>query len=164
MNPESQMPNPETQMLADLRSHLSLNTELLGHLERESLQLRESDAGQSASATEARRRMLPRLETALLRIRNHRNHWLSLSPETRANQHEIRNLLRQNQDLLMRMIILDRENEQLLLRRGLIPPKHLPPVQRQRPHYVAGLYQRNHSSPPSPTSAPHGGSRPEGSL
>jgi hypothetical protein len=46
----------------------------------------------------------------------------------------------------MRMIILDRENEQLLLRRGLIPPKHLPPVQRQRPHYVAGLYQRHHPS------------------
>jgi hypothetical protein len=49
---------------------------------------------------------------------------------------------------------LDRENEQLLLRRGLIPPKHLPPVQRQRPHYVAGLYQRHHpagiSSQPAP--------------
>jgi hypothetical protein len=41
---------------------------------------------------------------------------------------------------------LDRENEQLLLRRGLIPPKHLPPVQRQRPHYVASLYQRHHSN------------------
>jgi hypothetical protein len=46
----------------------------------------------------------------------------------------------------MRMILLDRENEQLRLRRGLIPPKHLPPIQRQRPHYVAGLYQRHHPS------------------
>ena len=146
MNPEVQKPNPEARMLADLRAQLSLNNELLGHLERESLHLREPEAGQSASATEARRQMLPRLEAALQTIRNHRVHWLSLSPEARASRHELRTLLRQNQDLLMRMIILDRENEQLLLRRGLIPPKHLPPVQRQRPHYVAGLYQRNHST------------------
>ena len=146
--------NPETQMVLDLRSHLALNTNLLGHLERESQCLRQLDSNQSNSATEARREILPRLEEALQRIRNHRSYWLSLSPELRSTKHEIRDLLRQNQDLIMRMIILDRENEQLLLRRGLIPPKHLPPVQRQRPHYVAGLYQRHHPSGIASQTAP----------
>jgi hypothetical protein len=138
--------NPETQMTLDLRSHLALNTDLLGHLERESQNLRQLESDQPTSAAEARRDVLPRLEEALQRIRNHRSYWLSLSPELRSTKHEIRDLLRQNQDLIMRMILLDRENEQLLLRRGLIPPKHLPPIQRQRPHYVAGLYQRHHPS------------------
>ena len=138
--------NPETQMVLDLRSHLSLNTNLLEHLAQESQCLRQLDSTQFTSAAEARREVLPRLEDALQRIRSHRSYWLSLSQELRATKHEIRNLLRQNQDLIMRMIILDRENEQLLLRRGLIPPKHLPPAQRQRPHYVAGLYQKHHSN------------------
>ena len=49
-------------------------------------------------------------------------------------------LLRQNQDLTMKIIVLDRENEQNLLRRGLVPPRELPSVNRQRPHFVADLH------------------------
>ncbi len=51
-------------------------------------------------------------------------------------------LLRQNQDLTMKIIVLDRENEQNLLRRGLVPARELPSVNRQRPHFVADLYRR----------------------
>jgi hypothetical protein len=42
----------------------------------------------------------------------------------------------------MKILVLDRENEQTLLRRGLIPAQHLPPAQRQRAHYVSDLYKR----------------------
>jgi hypothetical protein len=42
----------------------------------------------------------------------------------------------------MKFILLDRENEQGLLRRGLVPPRQLPSVNRQRPHFVAELYRR----------------------
>jgi hypothetical protein len=145
-------------MAADLRSQLALNTELLGHLERESQHLRQPEASVPSASQEARRQLLPRLDEALRKIRQHRGHWLSLGPEIRASRREIRDLLRQNQDLIMRLIVLDRENEQLLLRRGLIPPKHLPPVQRQRPHYVADLYRRSHPSgtPRSPSDGTEG--------
>jgi len=37
---------------------------------------------------------------------------------------------------------LDRENEQALLRRSLVPARQLPSVNRQRPHFVADLYRR----------------------
>ena len=145
-------------MAADLRSQLALNTELLGHLERESHHLRQPGASAPSASQEARRQLLPRLDEALRRIRQHRGHWLSLSPEIRASRREIRDLLRQNQDLIMRLIVLDRENEQLLLRRGLLPPKHLPPVQRQRPHYVADLYRKSHpaGTPRSPSDGTEG--------
>ena len=135
-------------MAAELRAQLSLNTDLLGHLERESQHLRQPEAAAPSASLEARRELLPRLDEAVRRNRRHREYWLTLGPEIRISRTEIRDLLRQNQDLIMRLIVLDRENEQLLLRRGLIPPKHLPPVQRQRPHYVADLYRRSHSAGP----------------
>jgi hypothetical protein len=76
-------------MLVDLRSQLAINTDLLGHLERESQHLRQVDAPQSSAASEARKQALPKLDAALQRIRQHRNFWLSLSPEVRSTKHEI---------------------------------------------------------------------------
>ncbi len=54
-------------------------------------------------------------------------------------------MLRQNQDLIMKIIVLDRENEQGLLRSGLLPDCQLPSANRQRPRFVADLYRRNSS-------------------
>ena len=45
----------------------------------------------------------------------------------------------------MKIVLLDRENEQALLRRGLVPTTQLPSVNRQRPHFVAELYRRGGS-------------------
>jgi len=39
--------------------------------------------------------------------------------------------------------LLDRENQQAMLRRGLVPTRHLPAAAVQQPNYVASLYQRN---------------------
>jgi hypothetical protein len=36
--------------------------------------------------------------------------------------------------------VLDRENEQLLLRHQMVPPNRLPSANRQNPHFVARLY------------------------
>jgi len=48
------------------------------------------------------------------------------------------------QDLLMRVLLIDRENQQALLRRGLVPPKHLSLAAGPQPsHYVASVYRRN---------------------
>ena len=66
--------------------------------------------------------------------------------EERARHPGIGMLLRQNQDLIMKVIVLDRENEQCLLRRGLVPARELPPANRQRPHFVADLYRRQGQS------------------
>ena len=72
--------------------------------------------------------------------------WQQLAPEERSRHGDIARLLRQNQDLTMKIIVLDRENEQHLLRRGLVPARELPSVNRQRPHFVADLYRRQVSS------------------
>jgi hypothetical protein len=56
---------------------------------------------------------------------------------------ELEELFRDIQSLLPRLLLLDRENQQEMLRRGLIPAAQLPPAASQRPNFVANLYQRH---------------------
>jgi hypothetical protein len=67
-----------------------------------------------------------------------------LDPAERQRYPEMPALMRACQDLIMKVIVLDRENEQTLLRRGLLPASRLPAAQEQQPHYVAQLYRRHH--------------------
>jgi hypothetical protein len=131
------------EILADLRAHQSLCRDLLSLAERESQWLRSGQAGSAFDATATRKTLLPQLNGIVSSLRQHREAWQKLTPAERVAQPEVTFLLRQVQDLIMRIILLDRENEQGLLRRGLIPPREIPAAQQQRPHYVAGLYQRH---------------------
>jgi hypothetical protein len=130
-----------TTMLADLRAHQALCRELLALAERESQALRQGQAAALEEIHRARKPLLPRLSESLEAVRQHRLHWQRLTASERAAQPEISFLVRQAQDLVLRVLVLDRENEQGLLRRGLIPAREIPPAQQQRPHYVASLYR-----------------------
>ena len=130
------------QMLSDLRGLQIVCRELLSLAERESQLLRADSAEAMSETGRDRRSLLPRLNEALLKARQHRVSWQGLSAADRAAQPETGFLVRQMQDLIMRVILLDRDNEQALLRRGLIPPREIPAAQRQRPHFVADLYRR----------------------
>jgi hypothetical protein len=132
-------------MLADLRAHQSLCRELLALAERESQWLRAGQTEALREAGQTRKALLPMLNESVANVRQHRESWQRLTPAERSAQPEMTFLLRQVQDLIMRVILLDRENEQGLLRRGLIPAREIPPAQQQRPHFVAGLYQRHAS-------------------
>ena len=129
---------------ADLREHKALCDRILSLTESENRWLRESgDSSPVFSSCESRKNLLPALDKSLDKIKGHRVHWQKMSPDARGRHPEVESLLRQNQDLIMKIIVLDRENEQALLRRGMVPSRNLPPVQRQRPHYVADLYRKH---------------------
>ena len=130
------------QMLADLRQLHSISRELLTLAENEAHALRHDGMAELRVAGDRRRELLPRLDETLEKIRAHRKQWQLLAAGERAAQPEIGYLLRQTQDLIMRVVLLDRENEQGLLRRGLIPAREIPSAQQQRPHFVANLYRR----------------------
>jgi hypothetical protein len=130
------------EIIADLQARLSLCQELLGVIEREAQALRRADQPSMFEFYQLRKNLLPRLNQSLDTLRRHREHWQKFSQDERAGHPEIGMLLRQNQDLTMKIIVLDRENEQNLLRRGLVPARELPSVNRQRPHFVADLYRR----------------------
>lgn len=124
-----------------LREHLQLCQNTLTLVGREHQALRDPAATVSAQFLDEKKDLLSRLAESLNRLRQHRMEWTRLSPAERTRHPDVTTLLRQNQDVIMRIVMLDRENEQALLRRGLLPPTHLPPSQQQRPLYVASLYQ-----------------------
>jgi len=134
--------NTFPQMLTDLRAHQALSRELLALAERESQALRHDQPAALREIYQARKVLLPRLGESLDKVRQHRVYWQSLNVAERSARPEIQFLVRQAQDLIMRVILLDRENEQGLLRRGLLPPREIPPANQQRPHLVADLYRR----------------------
>ena len=129
-------------MLTDLRQHQVICRDLLTLAERESQLLRHGQAVALTEIYDTRRILLPRLSDSLERIRRHRQDWQTLTLTERAAQPEINFLVRQVQDLTMRVILLDRENEQGLLRRGFVPAREVASVTPQRPHFVADLYRR----------------------
>jgi hypothetical protein len=134
------------EIAADLRQHFALCQEILAVVEREGQSLRRPDNPSLFEFYQLKKTLLPRLDQSVDALRKHRINWQRFSMEERARHPEIGMLLRQNQDQTMKIILLDRENEQVLLRRGLVPPRELPAVNRQRPHYVADLYKRRGQS------------------
>lgn len=130
-------------LMQNLSAHLELCREILGAVHAESQTLRNPLLTPDLhSVSQTKKSLLARLNRSLDKLRQHRLGWQQLRPNDRAAHPEIALLLRQNQDLIMKIIVLDRENEQSLLRRGLVPANHLPSVNQQRPHFVADLYRR----------------------
>ena len=130
------------EMRAGLQAHLGLAREVLALVEREGQSLRGQDNASPFESHPAKKALLVRLEESVARLKEHRSEWTRLDQATRAANADINQLIRQNQDLTMKIIVLDRENEQALLRRGLVPPREIPSSNRQRPHFVADLYRR----------------------
>jgi flagellar biosynthesis/type III secretory pathway chaperone len=136
----------DQELIDALNEHLALCQQLLQVAQREAQVLRRPDKPSLFEFHQIKKNLLPRLNASLDGLRKHRVNWQRLSADERAQQPQTGLLLRRNQDLTMKLIVLDRENEQALLRRGLVPARQLPSVNRQRPHYVADLYRRQGGS------------------
>jgi hypothetical protein len=134
--------NSPQEIAQSLKEHLGICQELLQTTEQEAQVLRRAGKGSLSEFYKRKKDLLPRYDQSLDELRKHRVDWQRMSLEERARWPEVGMLLRKNQDLTMKIIVLDRENEQALLRRGLVPPRQLPSVNHQRPHFVADLYRR----------------------
>jgi hypothetical protein len=131
------------EMVLDLRSHQALCEQLLQIVQRENQSLCAGDNTSTYEYYQGRKNLLPLLEQSLSRLKQHRVEWQRLNAEERTEYPQIATLIRSSQELINKILMMDRENEQLLLRRGLLPANKLPPAQQQRPHFVADLYRRN---------------------
>ncbi len=133
------------EIVEHLRSTLALYRSLLTVVESENSELRRSEPPELKGNAEVKKGLLPRLVASLDPLAKCRSAWQTTGPAERARHPEIGDLVRQNQDLLMKILMLDRENEQALLRHGLVPARELPSVNRQRPHFVSDLYRQQGS-------------------
>lgn len=133
---------PPEEIAEILRANLTLYAELLTLVEAEAEELRTADAGPRSAQYAAKKDLLPRLAASLDPLADCRSAWQAMDAAARARHPEVRDLVQRNQDALMKILMLDRQNEQALLRHGLVPPRELPSVNRQRPHFVADLYRQ----------------------
>jgi hypothetical protein len=133
----------------ELRSLQSICAKVLSQVEREAVALRRADGAGPLEPNGPRKKFLAQLTESIDKIREHRVAWLQLDITERQRHPEVAELLRETQDLLMKVLVLDRENEQALLRKGLVPNRQIPSARRQQPHFVANLYERNSLSGPS---------------
>src|SRR5258706_3425228 len=140
----------QLNMLADIIDYLHqqqrLYKEMLVMTDREGQDLQKFENSNAFENFQAKKSLLPQLNQSLERLREQRIGWQKLTPDQRAKHPEVASLIRQNQDLIMKIIVLDRENEQTLLRRGLMPPQRIPSLHRPHPHFLADLYRRRSAS------------------
>ena len=133
-------------LLEELQQYFKICEEVHGIVRREN-QFLKSEAPQAIHQfQQSRKDLLERLTDTQMRLGIHKTAWLRVPPAVRAKRPEVAHLIRQTLDLIMKTIVLDRENEQLLLRNRMVPANRLPSANRQNPHFVARLYRANRGS------------------
>jgi hypothetical protein len=130
-------------LIVDLQAYLKLCEEILALAVRENVALSGQADYQPLEFQHKRKSLLPNLESVSNKLRQRRIIWQQASASERAQCQEAKPLFQNIQGLLMKMLLLDRENQQAMLRHGLVPARHLPAAAVQQPHFVASLYQRN---------------------
>ena len=141
------MINMMQEFQSDLEAHHQVCEELLEVARHENAALRDPETYQSGTHDSQRKDLLVQLNTLLNRLHTHRLHWQQTDPRERAEHPQIYRLIRIAQELAMKVIVLDRENEQKLLRRGFVPTRYVASSIPQQSHFVSELYRRHAPSP-----------------
>ncbi len=136
---------PPAEWADDLRGHYGLCQDILVLVEQENRILRGTEDVDLQKLAPQKKNLLLKLNLSLDRLRQVRTRWQQLTPSEKIEYAEVGGLIRQNQDLILRILMLDRENEQHLLRRGMLPATQLPPVQRQNTQMATALYRKQSS-------------------
>lgn len=133
-----------TALNHDLREHLALCETALAVSSAESRALNGGDAYEPFDFYQKRKQLVSGLDASFVKLQTWRQVWQRLSPEERTGLADARAMFQAIGDITVRVMQLDRENQQALLRRGLVPSKHLSLATTPRPsHYVASVYRRN---------------------
>jgi hypothetical protein len=130
-------------LISDLRAFAGICEEILSLARREHQALSGHADYEPSEFNQKRKTLLPDIESLVRKFRNHRMAWQQIPASQREHLTELQSLFQNIQGLMTRVILLDRENQQAMLKRGVVPVKHLPSTAVQQPHYVANLYRRN---------------------
>lgn len=133
-------------LVLDLRTYHTLCEDVLALTTHENQALSAPDAYGPAEYNSKRTDLLPRMDTLLAKLRSRRLVWQNVSPSDRERCEQVKTLFHNIQNLLMKILLLDRENQQAMLRRGLVPSQHLPSAPVRPSNYVASIYRQNCSA------------------
>jgi hypothetical protein len=126
-----------------LRQHLGVCGDLLLLAQAEAEALRQPGPYPAARIQAERKDLLVRLDSSSRLVASQRNRSGQLNAPDCDTPPELADLVRTTLDTIMRVLVVGRENEQSLLRRGLVPARSLPRAEQSRPNFVALTYQRH---------------------
>lgn len=146
-NPENLTPAQAAEwsvaLKCQLQSFMAHCREILALVQQENQALTGPADYQPNAFNKRRKSLLQPIDDDILKIRTWHQKWTQIRLFAAAHAKEVSMLLADIQNVLMRVLQLDRENQQAMLRRGLVPATQLPSAAAQQPHFVAGLYQRH---------------------
>jgi len=131
------------ELMRDLRAFAVLCEEALTLASREHQVLTGNGDYQPSEYCRLRKDLLGRLNPLTVGMRHWRQLWQQCSPVERDSFSDIKAAIQMLQDLIIKIFQLDRENQQALLRRGLVPARHVTSCAAPPSNYVANLYRRN---------------------
>ena len=131
---------------AALREHLGVCEELLRLAQREAEALRQPGPFPAAQIQSERKALLAQLDSSSASVASQRDRCSQINAPGGETPPELADLVRTTLDTIMRVLVIDRENEANLLRRGLLPARALPRAEQSQPSFVARTYQRHAQS------------------
>jgi len=126
-----------------LREHLGVCDALLRLAEKEAEALRQPGPFPAARIQAERKDLMVRLESSSRQVADQRNRCRQLNAPGGETPPALAELVRTTLDTIMRVLVIDRENEERLLRLGLLPARALPRAEQSQPSFVARTYQRH---------------------
>ena len=131
------------ELTRDLCAFAVLCEDALSLASREHQALAENGNYQPSEFCRSRKDLLSRLDPLTIAMRRWRQLWQQCSPVERDSLSDIKTAIQMLQNLIIKIFQLDRENQQALLRRGLVPARHVTSCAAPPSNYVANLYRRN---------------------
>jgi hypothetical protein len=130
-------------LVRDLRAFAAVCEETLALACREHQALAGAGNYQPFEFCQLRKDLLGRIDSVMVGIRRWRLLWQQCSPVERDSVSDVKVVIQMLQDLIVRVLQLDRENQQSLLRRGLVPARHVSSCAAPPSNFVANLYRRH---------------------
>jgi len=130
-------------LLRDLRAFAAVGEEALALATREHQALTGVANYEPFESCRSRKDLLFRLEPLIINVKHWRQLWQQVSPSERGRCSDVNGAIQMLQNLLVKILQLDRENQQALLRRGLVPARHVTSCAAPPSNYIANLYRRH---------------------
>ena len=111
--------------------------------QKEAEALRQPGSFPAGRIQAERKELLARLEASSRAVAAQRSRRGQSNAPGCATRPELADLVQTTLDKIMRVLVMDRENEASLLRRGLLPPRALPRVEQSEPNFIALTYNRH---------------------
>jgi len=130
-------------LMRDLRAFAAVCEEALALACQEHLALAGTGNYQPVEFCQLRKDLLARIDSVMVGIRRWRLLWQQGRPVERDSVSDVKAVIQMLQDLIVRILQLDRENQQSLLRHGLVPARHMTACAAPPSNFVASLYRRH---------------------